>query len=1424
MIEATCSACGTLNRVPEASVPVGAKFVTCIDCKSRIALPSAAAVPPLPKLPPASPRPPIVVPPPSAQTSDVIDLADLPAPKRASALGPAPKPPARTAIPAMRSGLAAALDPELPAPKAMRAQPAPTLDLDDLLAPEAAARVDSGLAGRDLPPTGSAAEWRRGSSDGGGLPPTGSAAEWRRGSSDGGIDLPAPKKPAARTLEPLRPAEAATRTIETPRPPREELADLPAPKLARSAADLSVPRAAPKRPAAPPPISDLPAPKRGPTIAELPTPRSQDLQPKAAGHADLPAPKGFFDDLPQPALDHDRDRGEQRLDPRADLPAPKGFFDDLPQPALDHDRDRGEQHLDPRADLPAPKGFFDDLPQPKSNPSGGADVVAPKGYYDDIPGLPLTSKPEVPAPKGYFENIPALPHTSKPEVPAPKGFFENIPALPHTSKPEVPAPKGFFDDIPGLPHTAKPEVPAPKGFFENVPGRPIKKTDGLAPRGFFDDLPQPSHDPDAPPVLEDELELDAGPELDLLPPSSAPDGTFDDLDLSQPSAPPVRFEPPRLQPVRPAEPPRAPTHDDSLTLEIEGAKPTVATPKIGAKPAARAKPAEPEDTVATAATRARRRKLALGGVAVLAVLGGAGYVLYQRHAAAQAREAEIAAQLAIARAAYAASDPKHWQRAANAARQVVELDDHNVLALGIGAESLLASALADGTAAATKISQARAMLDTANNAGISSPILGRARALGQIAVHQPDGAINLLQALSKASPKDPALALYLGWALDAHGDPTAAIAAYDLAASDPAVKVSALYGRGSAKLELTDLDGARADFAAVLELVADHIGAQVGLAAAEPPSEAQQQEADLTAILARKDVATADPRAIAQAWTLAGVAAQRAGRSEVARERFHKALAVVPNDLGATTGLAETELRDGKLAAAAELTAAALGISKDNVPAQLVQSEIELKQNKLPLAGQRLAALASHTTPLAPLEQARLHLITGKLFEAQGKDDDAIDAYVAGARAAHGLDLAPTMAAVAKLATMAAAAVAARDPARAGELRARSEQVLGELAEQAERDPRLAMTLGVAYLQEGNAEKAEPWLRRVVEARPADAEARFQLGRALLKSGQHAAALEALNAAMGLDPSRSDIAVDLARTYEALGQDGEARTLYGKLLGGNDPTLELRARAGRFYARTGAIDKAGEQGAKIVAVDPSNPAGFYLKGEALLAAGKALEAKQAFLRASDLDRDPQYLDAVGRAAEVLGQGGDREQQDLALRSYAAAAEGTPAPPNAFIGQGRLYVARHEAAKAVPALIAASRLDPNNAEVMSLMGAAYQELQQPAVALQWFEASTRIAPSAEAFWRMGQLYRDGNAAAMAAAALGSATRLASESEKKSGKPVVWLTDALYLLGRVQLDLHNEAAARDAWSIYVGRTPTPSAQLTEVKQLLATSLRR
>src|SRR6185369_16441508 len=120
----------------------------------------------------------------------------------------------------------------------------------------------------------------------------------------------------------------------------------------------------------------------------------------------------------------------------------------------------------------------------------------------------------------------------------------------------------------------------------------------------------------------------------------------------------------------------------------------------------------------------------------------------------------------------------------------------------------------------------------------------------------------------------------------------------------------------------------------------------------------------------------------------------------------------------------------------------------------------------------------ARTPPLAPLELARLLVARGKLADAQGDGQAALDAYLKATQAARDLDLEPMVAAVGKLAALTRTAIAEHDPARADALRKRTDELLGNFAGPAARDPQLALTLGINYLQAGNADKAEPLLRR----------------------------------------------------------------------------------------------------------------------------------------------------------------------------------------------------------------------------------------------------------------------------------------------------------------------------------------------------------
>src|SRR5690606_23632222 len=135
-------------------------------------------------------------------------------------------------------------------------------------------------------------------------------------------------------------------------------------------------------------------------------------------------------------------------------------------------------------------------------------------------------------------------------------------------------------------------------------------------------------------------------------------------------------------------------------------------------------------------------------------------------------------------------------------------------------------------------------------------------------------------------------------------------------------------------------------------------------------------------------------------------------------------------------------------------------------------------------AAKLIDKLAAREPPLPTLAQARLHVVRGKLLEAQGKDLEAVDEYTKGAGLAGDLDLTPTMEAVKKLSDLAKKEA---DAAAATQLRARADELLSALAERAREDAQLSATLGIAYLQSGDPAKAEVFLRRAVAMKEDDA-------------------------------------------------------------------------------------------------------------------------------------------------------------------------------------------------------------------------------------------------------------------------------------------------------------------------------------------------
>ncbi|HSN25017.1 MAG TPA: hypothetical protein VLT45_01995, partial [Kofleriaceae bacterium] len=698
------------------------------------------------------------------------------------------------------------------------------------------------------------------------------------------------------------------------KPAAVDLADLPAPKRTSPLATLDSSKPAPRSALD---LADLPAPK----TKTGPVPRPMDLD-ELMPAADLPAPKSKTGPIPKPP---------------APAPAPDAGFSDLPAP-------KSKTGPVPRpfapdigiADLPAPKGkAVAKAPPPPGNALDDDILDLPKPKTDEIIDLPTPKAPneivDLPTPKGITD-LPAPKPGANNDLPAPKGFFDDLPqpAKGGAAKGgiDLPAPKGFFDDLPQpAKQPAKPDLPAPKGFFDDLPQPAAPAPAAKSGGGVFDDLPEPSK---STPALDlDAFDLEgtgsgkpleladsAGPELGDRSQSGTFDlagGGFKDLELAEPAKPAVRINesPIKIKAKADGATPQTPIAkpapaklkgDAPLELALEDEPRGVAQAK--ASPKLQQRKQKDEEAAAASAAKKKRSQRVLAGVLGVALVGSGGFYFYQRHAAAAKKAEQIDAQLTVARQSLEAATPNHWQKAATAARAVVDLDGHNAAGYGIAAEALIAGALDTGINGPARIGQGRMLIGKAQEASVTGPELDRAQAVSAIAANQPDRAIGKLQQLIAANPKDGFLQLYMGWAQLAKGDAPAAIKAFDAAvAAAPATKLAALYGHGKAKLLMADIEGAKADFAAILQADPNHVGAQVGLIATHPPQQASQTEAELIALLANeKQIKDADPRAVVQAWTLAGDVARQNGRLDVARERYSKAIAITANDVGALTG------------------------------------------------------------------------------------------------------------------------------------------------------------------------------------------------------------------------------------------------------------------------------------------------------------------------------------------------------------------------------------------------------------------------------------------------------------------------------------------------------------------------------------------
>jgi tetratricopeptide (TPR) repeat protein len=508
-------------------------------------------------------------------------------------------------------------------------------------------------------------------------------------------------------------------------------------------------------------------------------------------------------------------------------------------------------------------------------------------------------------------------------------------------------------------------------------------------------------------------------------------------------------------------------------------------------------------------------------------------------------------------------------------------------------------------------------------------------------------------------------------------------------------------------------------------------------------------------------------------------------------------------------------MRDNKPQVARDLVSKALTADANNAELQILAASLDVADGKLPDAKSKIEKLDERKPPLPPLLGAKLFVVKGQLAEKEGRTDDAIAAYTDGAKLAGELDLTPTMAAVTKLTDLSKKET---DPAKSADYKSRADKLLSALEERAKEDGELSLTLGVAYLQAGDAAKAEENLRRANTLREKDPETKLQLAKSLSAQGKTADAISQLEEALSIDPKRIDVQLELARTYQDSGQDTQAIAEYEKLLADPAVPIVVRAKAGKYFATKGELEKASKQAEPILKAEPDNAAGLYLKAEGLMRQNKWDEARPVLQKATTIDEfDAQYLDALGRAFEgSYVASNDSKFIDSARYAYERATKADPKMFHPWLGLGHMLVESSKSEPAIDALRQASALDSSNREVDYWMGLAYfgvrkqGDAQRKAAAV-WLEAAlkgdSKLSDElrADGYWRLGQIYDELNKASNAAAAMEHATHIGEEIEKQTGKSPPWLTNLYYRLGDIYNLQNNKPAQKRAWQRFIDRKP-------------------
>jgi Flp pilus assembly protein TadD len=262
--------------------------------------------------------------------------------------------------------------------------------------------------------------------------------------------------------------------------------------------------------------------------------------------------------------------------------------------------------------------------------------------------------------------------------------------------------------------------------------------------------------------------------------------------------------------------------------------------------------------------------------------------------------------------------------------------------------------------------------------------------------------------------------------------------------------------------------------------------------------------------------------------------------------------------------------------------------------------------------------------------------------------------------------------------------------------------------------PQVQSSLGVAYFNARQFDKAVGPLTRAVAAQPADRGLKRMLALAWLNMDSYAQAAELLQD----DPEReTDPSLEFAYGMALVktGREAEAERLFSHLLRTHGDSAEVNVLLAQAHSQQGDLPAAIDALKRALQLKPDVPEASAALGIIYMRQGRLPEAEAA-LRAA-LETQPSDLTAQQNLATVL----DRQQKsEEAVALLRGVVQARPDLSDARYLLGRILVSQGSAAEAVEHLEAAARRAPAEAQVHNQLGTAYQKLGKTDLAEKEFE--------------------------------------------------------------------------------------------------------